>query len=139
MAAENETTADAGLQGEGVEQIGMFFSPEAIIMFSIAISLDSIGVILVCFGLDDFGITDIVGIATIGLWTYMRSQTMKVTRGAAQRITKATKQAKRTIKSAKWAKRLKWLRPLLVVGELIPYVGILPCWVVLVYLELKYS
>jgi len=114
---------------EEARKMGAFLGPEALIMLPVAVVLDLIGIILVCFALDDFWITDIIGIASIGLWTYFRSQTMKVTHKAAARITKV----------AKWAKRLKWLRPLLIIGEFIPYVGAAPLWIIVVYLELKYS
>lgn len=103
-----------------------FFSPE-IVMFVPAVLLDIIGLILLFFALDDFFITDIIGIIIIGGWTYFRSQTIKVTKGAAGKIGK----------TGKWAKRMKWLRPLMILGELIPYVGALPCWTLLVFFELQ--
>lgn len=120
---------------------GNFLSPEAIIIIPIALTLDTIGIILVCFALDDFFITDIVGWATIGVWALVRSQV----RGSPeigipdreqrkeriedvrqqfkqnqQKETKAVKVSK-SAKAAKWA---KWLRFL----ELVPYLGALPLW-----------
>lgn len=114
-----------------------FLSPEALIIFPLAILLDLVGIILVCFGLDDFFITDIIGFATIGAWSFFRAQIkgkepgiqisdIKERRGAA----KEAKQTKKAGKAAKWAKRLKFL-------EFIPYVGVLPFWTVSVYFELK--
>ena len=102
-------------------------SPEAVVMLPLAVLLDLAGVILILVGLDDFGLTDIIGILIIGGWTYFRSQTARVTRQAAQRIGKATK----------WAKQMKWLRPLCIILEFIPYAGWLPGWTVLVFFELQ--
>lgn len=121
-----EETEETG-EMEDTGGLGSFFSPEAIIMMPLAILLDLIGLILVIFALDDFFITDIIGITIIGSWTFFRSQQVQMTQRAQQRIGKAAKQAR----------RLKWLRPLMIIGEFIPYVGVLPCWTVLVYFELK--
>lgn len=121
-----ETQGEAEIAADG-SGAGILFSPEAIIMFLIAGILDIIGLILLLFALDDFFTTDLIGIFFIGGWIYFRSQTVKVTRGAAARMGKR----------AKWASRLKWLRPLMVIGELIPYVGAAPCWTALVYFELQ--
>jgi hypothetical protein len=134
MTEEVLTEEEKGEIGaEEVRKMGAFFGAEAIIMFPIAGLLDLIGIILICFALDDFWIADIIGILTIGLWTLIRSRVMKVTYRTEARITKAI------TKTAKWARRLRWLRPLLVILEFIPYVGAAPCWVLLVYFELKYS
>ncbi len=123
-SGDSEETGEMEDSGGG---FGSFFSPEAIIMMPLAITLDLIGLILVLFALDDFFITDIIGIAIIGSWTFFRSQQVQMTQRAQQKIGKAAKQAR----------RLKWLRPLMIVGEFIPYVGALPCWTILVYFELK--
>ncbi|MDO8639493.1 MAG: hypothetical protein Q7R53_01075 [bacterium] len=119
---ENEEEGQASAE----MPLANFLTPE-ILMFIPAVLLDIIGLILLIFALDDFFITDIIGIAILGSWTYFRSQTLKVTKGASEKIGKA----------GKWAKKMKWLRPLLFVGELIPYVGALPCWTLLVFFELK--
>ena len=111
---------------EGAGQ-GTLFSPEAVLMLFVAGILDAIGIILIFFLLDDFGVTDIIGILTIGIWIWFRSQTMKMTRGAS----------KTAAKVGKWGKRLKWLRPLCIIGEFIPYVGVAPFWLLLVYAELQ--
>src|SRR4030042_2150928 len=52
----------------------VFFSPEGLIILPLAVVLDLVGIILVCFALDDFFITDIIGFATIGAWSFFRSQ-----------------------------------------------------------------
>ena len=115
-----------------------FFSPEALIMLPLAIVLDLVGIILVCFAFDDFFITDIIGFATIGAWGFFRSQikgkpseTPSIGELKQSRETiKEVKQTKKAGKAAKWGKRLKFL-------EFIPYVGALPFWTVSVYFELK--
>jgi hypothetical protein len=42
-------------------------------MFIIALVLDIVGIVLGCFGMDDFFILDIIGTLTIGLWILLRS------------------------------------------------------------------
>lgn len=105
---------------------GGLFGPSIIMLF-LAMAIDAIGLALLLFALDDFFITDVIGIIFIGGWSWFRSGTVQMTRGAASKVGKA----------GKMVKRLKWLRPLMIVGELIPYVGALPCWTILVYFELK--
>jgi hypothetical protein len=43
-----------------------FVSPMGLIMFPLAVLLDAIGLIILCFGLDDFWITDAIGLVFIG-------------------------------------------------------------------------
>jgi hypothetical protein len=138
---------DVTPQEKAIEEAGIYLSPEAIVMFPLAILLDLIGIILVIFSLDDFFITDIIGFAFIGSWGYFRSQirekeTTIQTAPAEERRElskkikevrkpqKEVKVAKKGAKVAKWGRRLKWL-------ELIPYLGWLPFWTVSVYFELK--
>lgn len=103
-------------------------SPEGFMLMLIAGTIDSIGIILLFFGLDDFGVTDFAGYSTIGLWMLMRGMGFKKpTAGGGEAAEKA----------AKIAKRLKWLRPLAFIGELVPYFGALPLWTFLVYSELQ--
>ena len=131
---------------------GNFLSPEALVILPIAVTLDVIGIILICFALDDFFITDIIGFATIGTWSWFRSQVKdkesavgmpdrEERKTQAQQIqrspkeaeaTKTTKAGKaaKTTKSAKW---IKWVRFL----EFVPYVGVLPFWTISVFFELK--
>lgn len=129
MAEDIETINEEPSSKASEESAGSaaFFTPEAFLMFSLAGILDLIGISLLLVGLDDFGITDIIGSLTIGLWSYLRSRKAKVTYQAGQTLTKA----------AKWAKRLRWLRPLLIILEWIPFLGAAPCWVLIVYFELQ--
>ena len=126
------------------------FSPEGIIILPVAIIIDLVGIVLVCFGLDDFGITDIIAWIFLGTWGLFRSQMMpasgsgqvQMPQGSkkdfkkqfqeAKRISEQTKKAQKGVKAAKWAKRIRWL-------EFIPYVGALPLWSVSVYMTIKYS
>ena len=128
---------------------GNFLSPEALIIMPIALILDAIGIILVCFLLDDFFITDIIGMATIGVWSWFRGQAkdIQVTtetpeiggrRAQTRKFKQAQKEAKaikasRAAKTAKAAKWARWLRFI----KFIPYLGALPLWTVSVYLSLK--
>ncbi len=104
------------------------FTPEGFIMMSIAGAIDITGITLLCFGLDDFGITDLIAYSTIGPWMLMRgSGFKKPTAGVGEAAQKA----------AKLAKRLKWLRPAAFIGELLPYLGALPMWSFMTYSELQ--
>lgn len=105
-----------------VERQGAILSPAGLIMLPLAAIID-----IIDFFVASILILDIVAILVIGGWIYSRSGQLKATRGATARLGKA----------AKWAKRLRWLRPLLIVIEFIPIVGMLPLWVLLVYFELK--
>jgi hypothetical protein len=74
-----------------------------------------------CFGLDDLGIIDIIGLFVIGGWMLSRSGQIIGTKGAKKA-------------GGKIFKRLG----LSFFGELIPYFGgIAPCWILAVYFELK--
>ena len=110
-----EETAEA-------ERIGSIFSPEGVMMLSMAVIIDVID-----FCIASLFLMDIIAILTIGAWTYFHSQRVSATRGAVTRLGKAVQ----------GAKKAKWLRPLLVVIEFIPIVGMLPCWTLIVYYELK--
>lgn len=112
-----------------LETITSLFSIEVISMFLIAGLLDLASLVFLYFGLDDFWILDIIGLIFIGGWTYFRSQTIKVTRGAKVRL---------TTRALKLAERLKWLKPMFFISEFIPYIGgVLPSWTLIVYFELK--
>ena len=108
-----------------------FLSPEALVMLPLAIILDLIGIVLVIFALDDFFITDIIGFAIIGAWSFFRSQIKGKEPEIKISDIKNIKE-KKAGKAAKWGRRAKWL-------EFIPYVGALPFWTVSVYSELKSS
>lgn len=130
----------------------VFFSPEGLIILPFAVLVDLIGIVLVCFGLDDFWITDIIAWMLIGGWSFFRSQIIpspeaepidvsRIRKGKAdikkqiqetKKISQEVQEAQKSMKAAKWAKRIKWL-------EFIPYVGCLPLWTVSVYMTIKYS
>jgi hypothetical protein len=121
---ENRGTTEAFLS-KGMEA---FLSPEAFIMLPWAILLDAIGIILFCFALDDFFLLDIIGIPSIGLWSYFHSQMRGKAPTEAPSVGQRTKprkivKGKGLTGTTKWAGRLKWLRPLCITGELFPYVG----------------
>jgi len=154
--AEDEETEDEEAEAEAVRKMGVAFSPDAIIMFPLAIILDFAGLLLAIFGVTEIFsyVTDFIGLIFIGLWTYSHSQTVKVTYGAAARLTKVAKLARltkvaklarltkvaklaRLTKVAKLARRMRWLRPLLIILEFVPIVGAAPCWTILVWFELQ--
>jgi len=53
-----------------IEALLVFF--EVIIMLPIALTIDIVGIIIICFGLDDFGISDIIAFVVFFPWTLMR-------------------------------------------------------------------
>lgn len=112
-------------------QKGTFLSPEGFIMMGVAASVDvgeflfelipGIGTAISIF-------IDIFALLFIGSWMFFRSG----------KITPPEKTGVRIAKTTKWLKRLKWLRPLCVLIEMIPIVSsILPLWILVVYAELK--
>ncbi len=136
MEAPPQTTEE-GLEDEEQEGpdalqiagggISALFGPEGVVMMAIAIILDLVGIILICFGLDDFFITDIIGIIFISTWMFLRSSTVAVPKKMQERTQKGVAKLFR----GKWK---KFLTP--IIGELIPYVGALPCWTLAVYYEI---
>lgn len=108
------------------EKTGVLFSPEGLLMLTLAVIVDLAGLaeFIPVVGTIISFVSDMVGIIFIGGWMFFRSQTVTVTKRAAVRATRALR----------W---LRWLRPLAFVGEFIPFVGILPLWTIIVYLELK--
>lgn len=124
VTEEEEEKAEAQTSGG----MGALLTPEGIIMMGLAITLDAIGVILLLFALDDFGILDIVGIVIICGWMLFRSQGKSVTATG-----KTQKQAQKFIEKMFRGKYSKFLTP--IIGEIIPYVGALPCWTLAVFFE----
>lgn len=112
---------------------GELFSPAGVIMLPVAAILDLIGIVLICFGLDDFGITDIIGTVLIGGWMYFRSGTIIVSESAKKRAQGWLRNLFRG-KGGSKGRMGKFLTPF--VFEIIPYVGALPCWTLAVYFEL---
>ena len=88
--------------------LNLKINPETIIILPFAIMIDAIGVVLICFGLDDFGITDTIAMVTLGAWVWFR-------KGINVKI------AKKDFKRG-----LKFLGTTL--AEYVPYLGALPFW-----------
>lgn len=128
---------------------GNLMSPEALIMLPLAAILDITGIVLVCFALDDFFITDIIGWTTLGVWSMIRSQVKEggaeiegpdiaERKKQAQQLQQTQKETKtattaKTAKAGKVGKWAKWIRFL----EFIPYVGVLPFWTISTFFILK--
>jgi hypothetical protein len=102
------------------------FSPEALFMLPLAIGLDLVGIILVCFGLDDFGMTDIIGIMFINMWLIMRGREPRSKTGKKGAI-----QNLKGVFTHKWGKLA-----LPTFTELILYLGWLPMWTLSVLFNL---
>jgi len=115
-------------------------SPEGVIFLPLALLLDLIGIVLICFALDDFFITDIIGVATIGMWVFYKTGlTPPAPESTGQKAEKTAKKAGEIAEkvekiAAKAGKYGRWLRPILcILGEVIPYIGWIPFWTYLVY------
>jgi len=133
---EEEESDESEIEIEKSVKTGFnLLSPEGVIMMPLAIMLDLVGIILVCFGLDDFGILDIIGIPTIGAWVFFRTGlTPSAPQSTGQKAEKVAKTAEKIEKIAIEAGKSNWLRPVLCgIGEIIPYIGALPFWTYLVY------
>jgi hypothetical protein len=92
-------------------------SPETMIMLLFAVIIDCIGIALICFGLDDVGITDTVAMIFIGSWLLFR-------KGVNVKLGK-----KDAIRGARFLGAT--------IAEYIPYVGALPFWTGSVLLTLN--
>ncbi len=117
-------------------------SPESVIMLMIAAMLDLAGIVLICVGLDDFGITDIIGVLVIGGWMLLRGSMSSgdqelTARQLGREAAQKRGERQQIVKRAKSITKRGWLKPFCFIGELIPWVGALPFWVVMVYNELK--
>ena len=101
-------------------------SPATLIMLPLAVFLDTTGILLLCFGLDDFGITDVIGIVFIDTWLFFQgSKTVKGEKGLSgfsKRIFKGNNVTKYVVPSA---------------IELTPYLGSLPMWTISVLFNLS--
>jgi hypothetical protein len=105
------------------------FTPEAFFMLPFAAMLDLSGIILICFGLDDFGMTDATGIVFINAWLLLRGKKVD---GDAK--SQGKKGAINNIKKFFTGKQTKFLAGFV---ELIPYLGsILPMWTLTVIFNL---
>jgi hypothetical protein len=135
LETETEGFPEGGLESpKTLEAEGDFSTPTLlklmtpeIVILIWAVILDIIPIILVCFGLDDFWTIDILGMLTISLWSFLRSQSMVV----PQRVSAKAKKGLGKIFRGKWS---KFLTP--IIGEVVPYLGIGPWWTLSVYYQL---
>lgn len=129
-------------ESEEDEEEGHFLdnllTAEGFCMMSLAVIVDVAEIILDIFVVTALVslILDIAAILIIGGWMFLRSGEIAVPK---RTVEKAKGTIKTTVKGTKWTKRLKWLRPVLAVFELIPFLSIVPCWIVVVYFDLKYG
>lgn len=118
-----------------------YFTPEGIFMMGLALVVDILEIVLDLTGVGAIVqiAIDIAAFLIIGGWMMSRgSADIQVSKKASENLKKVSKKQFETA-SAKWAKRLKWMRFSMPVFELIPFVSIVPMWVVGVYFELKYG
>jgi len=136
LAAPERVPGEFEALKDATKKAGALFGPAGIIMLSMALLVD-VGEFLVEFipyvGQIISIAIDIFAVLFFGFWMWFRSGTITVPKKTGERI------AKVTAKVTKWAKRMKWLRPLCFIIELIPiFSSPLPLWILIVYLELVY-
>jgi len=108
------------------------FSPETVIMLPFAICLDMVGIVLFCCGIDDFGMTDILGITIVDGWLFFRgNQRAGKTKGRRETMSGISDSLKKLFTD----KNFKFITPTFL--ELIPYVGALPFWTISVIFNLN--
>ncbi|MFH1656268.1 MAG: hypothetical protein ABH956_00655 [Candidatus Nealsonbacteria bacterium] len=113
--------------------MGAIFSPEALVMFSLAGILDIIGFLLLCFALDDLWILDTTGLILIGSWMFFRTGSIPTSKRLRQNKQNPTSEIKKKM-GRKILKRLG----LAFFIEAIPWIGgLVPSWTIAVYFELK--
>jgi hypothetical protein len=103
------------------------FTPEAFFILPTAIILDSIGIILVCFLLDDFTITDAIGYLVFYPWLLLKRKKIPDRREKA-------KGWMDKFKNFCKGKTSKFIVPFL---EAVPYLGCLPFWTILAISNLE--
>ncbi len=136
--ASQESEISTGEKFRTIEdtfQKGALLSVEGFIMMSVAAAVDGgelLFELIPGIGTAISILIDIFALLFIGGWMYFRSGQITVPKKTGDRI------AKVGAKAAKWAKHLKWLRPLCFIIEMIPIgSSILPLWILVVYAELK--
>jgi hypothetical protein len=98
-------------------------TPELLMVLPLAVLLDVIGIVILLCGLDDFGLLDIVGICTIGLWSLLKLGKIP-----------ASNNRKDFLRRIFTGKKSRFFTTF--GGELIPYVGALPFLTLGVYHQL---
>ncbi len=120
-----------GLSPSGVLELIIIFPT----MGLIALALDIIGLVLLAFGLDDFGVLDIIGLAIFGTWIFIRSGGEKEISPPSTLEERKTA-AKKGISLVKRLGKVGLKAGAVAVLEFIPYLGaILFGWTALVIFE----
>jgi len=101
------------------------FTIETIFILGLAIIFDLAGIVLICFGLDDFEILDTVGVLIFDTWAMHKSlgPISGKRKGVSGKKSKARNIMKRMLGTT--------------VAEAIPYLGALPFWSYNIYMILK--
>jgi hypothetical protein len=139
---QSNTLSQEEIDAEEIRKMGVFFSPEALIMLPIAILLDIAGIAFtildIAYGIGEIPswISDGIGIIFFGLWILIRSQTMARPKALAEKVIERRKTIVRAVKQLrKMGRGLRFA--ISVIGELVPIIGALPFWTWFVYSELK--
>jgi hypothetical protein len=131
---ETATIEKEGARQEHISGINALWSPEGVLMMTTAVSVDVAEFffdLIPVVGLAISFVIDIFALLFFGAWMLFRSGAVRV----------PAKTGKRLVGAMKWAKKMRWLRPLLVIFEFIPVLVFesFTWWTILIYLELKHS
>jgi hypothetical protein len=101
------------------------FTVETVFILGLAIIFDLIGIVLICFGLDDFEVLDAVGVLIFDTWAIHKSldPISGKRRGGSKKKSKARNIMKRMLGAS--------------IAEAIPYLGAFPFWSYNTYMILK--
>lgn len=116
-----------------INESSFLLRPEALLMLFVAFLVDG-GEFFVemipVIGQIISVMIDLFALIFFGFWMWFRSGKITVPKKTGANIAKLTK----------WSKRLKWLRPLCFIIEMMPVASsILPLWILAVFLELIYN
>ncbi len=138
-----ETAATTEEYQEAPSFLDALFTPEGMSMMTLAVIVDVLEIVFDLTGVGAIAALalDILAFVIIGGWMMGRGSDIKVSEKAAKTLKKATKEQfeRMSARPAKWSKRLKWARITVPIFEMIPFVSIVPCWIVAMYFELKYG
>ena len=133
------------IKAEEIRKAGALFSPEGVLMMTVAIGLDIFGLIClifnIFFGLGEIPswISDGIGIIFFGFWLLIRSQTLARERELVEKVMEKRMAIARIARTVKMGRILgrKLRFGIALLGEILPLIGALPFWTWFVYSELK--
>lgn len=138
------TPSQEQIAAERARKISVFFSPEAAIVFPVAIVLDIFGLLVtvldIAYGIGEIPswISDGIGIAFFGFWLLVRTLSISRPKALVGQVMEKRAEIKKLVgRARKMGRGLRFAITFL--GEVLPIIGVLPFWTWMVYSELKNS